>query len=137
MSGKGAYYKEKYGGGGRGGKGGGKGGKGGGKGYGKGKRGWSDSDDSGVASCGGGGGGRGGGRSHGGAYGGIDDATAGGVSELRDELRRIDGRPYPAYRDIEGRQFNIDGVFTLVVQHCQVRHFHSMLVRQCPQSMSF
>jgi len=39
--------------------------------------------------------------------------------ELRDELHRIDGRPYPAYRDLEACEYDFDGRFSIVLQHCQ------------------
>ena len=117
--GKGAYYKEKYGGGGRG---GGGGGGGGGKGSGGGK-------------------GKGGGymgKGKGGGGGGGWDRDAGGgeqappqswsapastgparpVAEMRASLLQIDGRPYNAYRDIEGVEYDM-GRFTLICDKVQ------------------
>ena len=108
--GKGAYYKEKYGGGGRGG-GGGKGGKGGG---GKGR---------------GGGGYMGKGKGGGGTeqpagYGSqswsapASTGPARPSAEMRASLLQIDGRPYNAYRDIEGIEYDM-GRFTLTCDKVQ------------------
>ena len=114
--GKGAYYKEKYGGGGRGG-GGGKGGKGGGGkgrgggGYmGKGKGGGGAERDSGGSE-----------PAEYGAQGWSAPASAGParpMAEMRGALLQIDGRPYSAYRDLEGVEYDM-GRFTLVCDKVQ------------------
>ena len=102
--GKGAYYREKYGGGG----GKGKGGRGGGGGYGGGY----------------GGGGYGGGRG-GGDWGSpgsesIQTRSRGGTcSDLRRGLEQLEGRPYPAYRDLEGYEFQLNDGIVFIVQHVQ------------------
>lgn len=99
---KGAYYKERYGGGGRGKGGCGKGG--GGKGG------------------GGKGGGRGGRDSFGGELDGAGSgnrARGGTCKDLRSGLEQLEGRPYPAYRDLEGYEFELVSSITLVVHHVQ------------------
>jgi hypothetical protein len=140
VAGKGAYYKEKYGGGrSRG------GGRGGGKGDGEGDAdhggsygggygggyGGSYGGSYGGGKCGGKGGGKGSGRGKGGGYGTVE-STAGIMepsatpptlpvrlsADLFDTLRRIDGRPYGAYHDLEGAAYDM-GRFQLVVQHAQ------------------
>ena len=109
MSGKGAYYKEKYGGGGKGGvKGGGMGG--GGKG-GAGKGG-------GYGGYGGRGGG-GGADSQADGAGGAKRARGGTCEDLRRNLQQLEGRPYPSYRDLEGYEFEITDGITLVVHKVQ------------------
>jgi len=97
--GRGEYYKQKYGGGGRGG------------------------------GRGGGGGGRGGGRGGGGGYqedsasvqGGGNKGPPRSADDLRALLRRIDGAPYPAYRDMEHAPFDFGGrvPFRLSVDRAQ------------------
>ena len=37
---------------------------------------------------------------------------------MQSALQRIDGRPYPAYRDVEGCEYDL-GDCTLVIQHVQ------------------
>ena len=95
--GRGAYFKEKYGGGrsrGRGGGGGGRGGHGGGGGYGGGGGGY-----------GGGGGGYGGGRDYddrdGGNYG-SNGGGGGGGGDLESTLRSLDRANYGAYKSLIG-----------------------------------
>ena len=46
------------------------------------------------------------------------------ADDLRAALRSIDGRPYPAYRDIENVEYDF-GRFSLVVQHVQSDPFAS------------
>lgn len=113
MSGRGAYYKEKYGSGGRG---KGKGGSGGYDGGGKGK--------GGGGFKGGGKGGRGGGDAAAGdAAGDPSEAAAGPrrcgtAAELRASLLAIDGRPYGAYHDVEGIEYDM-GRFKLLIDKVQ------------------
>jgi len=137
MGGKGAFYKEKYGGGrsqfgGRDGGGGDsygggcKGGGGdsygggfkgaGGDGYGGGYKGGGGESYGGGFKGGGGGFGKGGGRGRGGGDGGVR-ATA-SKADLVNILRRIDGKPYGAYRDLEGASYDF-GTFRLIIQHVQ------------------
>lgn len=114
MGGKGAYYKEKYGGGRS--QGGGRGG------------GWGDGGsgyEKGGGGYGGGGGGygKGKGSSSRGDGGGRDSPppsaeSGGSKASLLSLLRRIDGRPYGAYRDLEGSAYDM-GAFHLVVQRAQ------------------
>jgi hypothetical protein len=93
MSGRGAYYKEKYGGGGRG----------------RGARG--GSGDSGS------------GRAYGGApsAGGSGPSSGGTKSDLVSTLRRIDNKSYPCYKDLLGvwRFEEKFGSFALYVDHVQ------------------
>ncbi len=118
MSGKGEYYKNKYGGGGGRGKGGGGGGKGrggggGGGGYGKGK--------GGGYGKGGGGGYGDGGVEAAGEQGWTQPASTGPArsgAELRASLLQIDGRPYPSYRDIEGVEYDM-GRFSITCDKVQ------------------
>ena len=100
MSGRGAYYKQKYGGGGRGG---------------------------GRGASGGGGHGGGGGGVSGRGYSGDEELPhklaqssrrSGTASELATILRQIDGRQYPCYKDIYG-VWDFNGHFTLHVDHVQ------------------
>jgi len=46
------------------------------------------------------------------------------VSELRRDLQRIDGRPYPAYRDLRGRSY-ASGAYALRLTHVQGDPFAS------------
>ena len=86
---------------------------------------------------------RGGGRGKGGGKGGGDDSDAGGSADggcrgggayedatkkrrrcsTADELCRtltsIDGKPYPAYHDIEKTDYDMGGRFTLCIDHVQ------------------
>lgn len=123
MSGRGEYYRNKYGGGrgarggggGYGGGGRGRGGAGGGSGYGGGGGGWS----------GGGRGGGGGGRHGGfGADGGgpqgvsVDALPTLDAAALTAELQRIDGKPYGAYKDLTRARWALGG-FELAFERVQ------------------
>jgi hypothetical protein len=99
MSGRGAYYKAKYGGGG-GGRGGGKGGSKGGKGGGA----YSDRGSDRVSDR----------VSERGSSGGRSLRP---LDDLRDTLRRIDGKSYPCYKDLLGAWDY--GRFVLYVDHVQ------------------
>ena len=43
----------------------------------------------------------------------------GTAEELRSTLQSMDGRPYPAYRDLENVEYDFGGRFSLVVQKVQ------------------
>lgn len=121
MSGRGAYYKAKYGGGGRGGGGGGSG-RGG---YGGGGRGSGGSHQGGgYGSSGGGDSGDGGGGRGTGQFARPENnnppkrSKMGNLAELENILRNIDKRQYPAYKDLLG-SWDFNGQFTLHVDYVQ------------------
>lgn len=109
MSGRGAYYKEKYGGGGRGGGGRGGGRGGGGRGRGRGGGDWGREDaPSSVFN-----------RHDGGSSGGA--TTTYPCRDLEDLLHRINNKPYGAYKDLYNKryEFNVPIPYAVEVVHVQ------------------